>query len=267
MQPIEIVGESVDGDGDGVANEMTIGDQTALAVYLAAQPRPTSSIELAALGLIDPLPQQEVLSITRGAVKFVTVGCATCHVPILKIEDPIFSEPSQNANYRDVTFPAGQDPIVMGVDPAFPVTFNLTEDQPDNIVRDDEGNVAYRLGSLRKDSAGRGIVELFGDLKQHNMGTALAEGIDEAGTGAATFMTENLWGVGSTAPYMHDGRATTITEAILEHGGEALASRTAFMNLPVQSRKDLAAFLQNLVIFKMDEIPPPEPLRLTTDKK
>ena len=31
-------------------------------------------------------------------------------------------------------------------------------------------------------------------------------------------MTENLWGVGSTAPYMHDGRATTLAEAILEHG-------------------------------------------------
>ena len=40
MQAVEFVGEDIDGDFDGVANEMTIGDQTALAVYLAAQPRP-----------------------------------------------------------------------------------------------------------------------------------------------------------------------------------------------------------------------------------
>ncbi|HSE41387.1 MAG TPA: di-heme oxidoredictase family protein, partial [Acidobacteriota bacterium] len=139
-----------------------------------------------------------------------------------------------------------------------------TQDQPDNIIRDSGGNVVYRLGSLRTDSAGKGIVELFGDLKRHNMGSGLAEGIDEAGTGASNFMTENLWGVGSTAPYMHDGRATTLTEAILEHGGEAAASRTAFVNLSSGSQKDLIAFLQNLVLFKMGEIPPPEPLHLTT---
>jgi len=42
-----------------------------------------------------------------------------------------------------------------------------------------------------------------------------------------TFMTENLWGVGSTAPYMHDGRASTLTEAIHWHGGEAEPSRNA----------------------------------------
>ena len=261
MQPVEIVGDGVDGDGDGVADEMTIGDQTAMAVYLAAQPRPTSSIELAALGLIDPLPSEQVQSIVRGAVKFAQVGCATCHVPILRIDNPVFSEPSQNANYRDNPFPAGQDPVSRGVDPLFPVTFNLTEDQPDNIIRDGGGNIVYRLGSLRKDGA-KGIVELFGDLKRHNMGSGLAEGIDEAGTGAGTFMTENLWGVGSTAPYMHDGRATTITEAILEHGGEGASSRAAFIALSIQSQKDLSEFLTSLVIFKMDEIPPPEPLTL-----
>lgn len=45
------------------------------------------------------------------------------------------------------------------------------------------------------------------------------------------FLTEAPWGVGSTAPYLHDGRATTLTEAILEHGGAAAASRSAFLRL------------------------------------
>lgn len=89
-------------DRDASHNEL--GDQTSLAVYLASLPRPTSKIELAALGLIDPLPADELQSIARGAVKFVSAGCANCHVPILKIDNPVFTEPSQNASYRDATF-------------------------------------------------------------------------------------------------------------------------------------------------------------------
>jgi CxxC motif-containing protein (DUF1111 family) len=104
-----------------------------------------------------------------------------------------------------------------------------------------------------KDNSGKTLVELFGDLKRHDMGSGLAEGIDEAGTGASTFMTENLWGCGSTGPYMHDGRATTITEAILEHGGEAKVSKDNFVSLSTQSKKDLCEFLESLVLFKMEE--------------
>jgi CxxC motif-containing protein (DUF1111 family) len=252
MQAVEIVG-TVDGDADGVRGEMTIGDQTALAVYLSAQPRPTTKIELNELGLLDPpLTNDEKRQIDRGKTAFTSVGCAVCHVPQLKINRPIFSEPSQNANYRDATFPAGQDPIAEGVDPAFPVTFDLTADQPDNQIPGPNGTIIH-LGSLKKDSAGRGIVDLFGDLKRHDIGAGLAETIDEVGTGASVFLTENLWGVGSTAPYMHDGRDTTLTEAILEHGGEASGSRSSFLALSTSSKADLIAFLENLVLFKVPE--------------
>jgi CxxC motif-containing protein (DUF1111 family) len=84
------------------------------------------------------------------------------------------------------------------------------------------------------------------------MGPGLAETIDEVGTGAAMFLTENLWGVGSTAPYLHDGRATTLTEAILEHGGEAGGSRASFAALSTADQRDLLAFLNNLVLFKQE---------------
>jgi hypothetical protein len=256
MQAVELVGDNVDGDGDSVANEMTIGDQTVLAVYLAAQPRPTTKLELAAIGVIDPLPDSEVQAIQRGSTKFAQIGCANCHIPQLKIDNPIFSEPSSNPHYRDLIFPAGQNPIARHVDPAFPVSFDLTEDQPDNIITDENGNIIYRLGSLQKDSDGKGIVELYGDLKRHSLGPGIAERIDEAGTGASVFLTENLWGVGSSEPYMHDGRATTLTEAILEHGGEGASSRNAFLQLANADQKDLIAFLNNLILFKMGEIEP-----------
>ena len=110
----------MDGDFDGVVDEMRIGDQTALAVYLAAQPRPTSLLELDSLNLIEPLTVDATSAIVRGRQVFGEIGCDTCHRPSLTIDRPIFSEPSQSAFYRDRVFPAGQDPVSRGVDPRVP---------------------------------------------------------------------------------------------------------------------------------------------------
>ena len=197
-------------------------------------------------------------------------------MPSLTLDDPIFSEPSQNAAYRDgAAFPAGQSPVAAGLDPAHPIRFDLTRDQPDNIIRDRGGNIRARLGSFtRRDEKGRVPIELFGDLKRHVMGPGLAESVNEiAGDDVTpipidprnrhtpdTFMTENLWGVGSTAPYMHDGRATTLAEAILAHAvsdtdeaSEARASRAAYRALREGDKQALIAFLNNLVLFKIEE--------------
>jgi len=258
MQAVEIIGANVDGDHDDVRDEMSVGDQTALAIYLAAQPRPTTKKELNTLGLLEtPLTPAEVQSIERGRRRFHEVGCTSCHVPSLTLDNAIYSEPSQSAAYRDAAFPAGQNPVALGVDPQFAVRFDLTQDQPDNRMHDDNGNITYRLGSLRTDAQGHAIVDLFGDLKRHSMGFGLREAIDEVGTGSQSFLTENLWGVGSTAPYMHDGRATTLAEAILEHGGEAQSSASFFRAAldanrasPSDTRApDLIAALENLVLF------------------
>jgi len=267
MQAVEFVGDDVDGDGDGVVNELTVGDITALTVYLAAQPRPTTKTELASLKLIDPLSSSEVAAIKAGASVFSGVGCASCHAPQLLLNDPIFTEPSRSPQYRDATFPAGQDPVARGVDPRAPITIDLTRDQPDNRILDAKGNVVFALGSFARDAQGRAIIGVLGDLKRHNMGAQLAEAIDEVGTGESTFLTRNLWGVGSTAPYLHDGRASTLTEAILEHGGEASASRSAFMARPLADKEALIAFLNNQVLFKLVDnqvvVPPPSSVHLS----
>lgn len=249
MQAVEIVGDDVDGDYDGVVNELTVGDQTALAVYLAAQPRPVSLLELDELGLIEPLSAAAETSILQGGRNFTQIGCAACHTPQMALQDPIFYEPSQNSFYRDTLFPAGQDPVALGVDPARPIQLDLTQDQHDNQVT--MGDSVYHLGALSRAADGGATVVLYGDLKRHAMGPALAEPIDDEGIPAAIFLTENLWGVGSTAPYLHDGRATTLTEAILAHGGEAEQSRVAFADLAPSDQTDLIAFLNNLVLFKL----------------
>ncbi|MDH3594088.1 MAG: hypothetical protein OEM93_04480 [Rhodospirillales bacterium] len=253
MQAVEIAGDGVDGDFDGVADEMTVGDMTAMAIYVAAQPRPTTRQELASFGIIPPLTAEENAAIARGGRVFAQVGCADCHRPALKIDVPVFAEPSGNENFRDAVFPAGQDPVARGVDPEFPVAFDLTQDHPDNHIEDEFGNLVFNLGTFRTDNRGRAVVELYGDLKRHDMGPGLAESIDEVGTGASVWLTKELWGVGSTAPYLHDGRATTLTEAILEHGGEAAGSRDAFERLPLGDQAALIAFLDNLVLFKAEE--------------
>jgi cytochrome c peroxidase len=261
VQGVEMSGENVDGDGDGVVNELVVGDISSLAVYMAAQARPTTKLEVNSLGLLTPaLTNTEITQINRGRTGFGNVGCASCHSPSLTLNGRTFSEPSQNANFRDATFPAGQDPVQRGLSPANPVRFDITRDQPDNRVTipNTGGDL---LGGFRRSGNGA-VVPLFGDLKRHRMGFDLAESIDEEGTGADSFMTENLWGVGSTGPYLHDGRATTLTEAILYHTGTAEtdnngrqqpnASRQAFLNLPQADQAALIAFLNNLILFRTD---------------
>jgi hypothetical protein len=268
MNPVETAGDDVDGDFDGVVNEFLIEDVTALTIYQAGQPRPTTELELNALRIrlsvlgsagagvagelgLPRLGIAESISILRGSRSFEEIGCTVCHRPALVLADPVFSEPSQNPSYREGTFPAGQNPIARGVDPARPIQFDLTRDLPDNVIR--VGTfVIDRLGSFER-IRGQAIVELFGDLKRHDMGPGLAENIDAAGTGASVFLTENLWGVGSTSPYLHDGRATSLSEAIREHGGEAQASRDRFLLLTAREQRDLVRFLKNLVLFKAPE--------------
>ena len=242
QQAVEIVGHDIDGDGDGVINEVSVGDMTALTVYVASQPRPTTKIELEKLGKIPPLSKKEILSIWRGRDLFKTVGCAQCHTPQMKLASSIFSEPSQSPYYRDKVFPAGQDPVNEGLDPKYPIQLDLTKD------------VINGFSNFQKDKDGMTKVELYSDLKRHDLGKENAESIDEAGTGTSVWITKPLWGVGSTVPYMHDGRATSISQAVESHGGEARGSRAAYKGLSNEERKDIDAFLNNLRIWKPVDI-------------
>jgi cytochrome c peroxidase len=273
MQGVEMAGADSDGDGDGVVNEFTVGDITALAVYLAGQPRPSTRVELSALlasGTLSaanasilsdflgtPVDAAESAAIGRGQTLFNTAGgavsCNTCHRSSLTVTNPNFQEPPAAANRRDATFPSGANPVTFGLDPANPVRFNITTDHIDNPFVLANGQ---NLGDFTRNQAGGAVINLFGDLKRHDMGAGLAESIDEGGFGTPNapqvWMTENLWGAGSTAPYLHDGRATTLLSAILEHGGEATASRNAVQAMTAAQRSDLMAFLNNLVLFKIN---------------
>lgn len=91
------------------------------------------------------------------------------------------------------------------------------------------------------------------DLLLHDMGKDLADKRAEFSAKGSEWRTTPLWGLGFSnrlakgkAKFLHDGRARSIEEAILWHGGEAANSATNFKNLTAQQRKDLLAFLDSL---------------------
>ncbi|MFT3773221.1 MAG: di-heme oxidoredictase family protein [Minicystis sp.] len=109
------------------------------------------------------------------------------------------------------------------------------------------GEVVLSLFKDGEQPRGSNLADVFSDLKRHAMGPALADPHDnEQGVPRDVFLTRPLWGLAETAPYLHDGRAATIPEAILAHGGEAQKARDAFAALGPDDQADLHVFLLSL---------------------
>lgn len=92
----------------------------------------------------------------------------------------------------------------------------------------------------------RGGIPAFTDLLLHDMGEELADGIVQGYGLAYEYRTQPLWGVAASAPYLHDGRADTLDEAIRAHGGESASSRDAYVAMSDAERADVIAFLESL---------------------
>lgn len=95
-------------------------------------------------------------------------------------------------------------------------------------------------------------VTLYSDLLLHDMGDALADGRPDGTADGREWRTTPLWGLrlmrqflAGRAFLMHDGRATSVEEAILLHGGEARAAREAFAALSAGERAALLDFVES----------------------
>ena len=93
----------------------------------------------------------------------------------------------------------------------------------------------------------------YTDLLLHDMGPDLDDGYTEGSALRSEWRTVPLWGLGLAADsqggqvfFLHDGRATTLRDAIGFHGGEAAASRSAFDQLSPEAQEQLIAFLESL---------------------
>ena len=101
------------------------------------------------------------------------------------------------------------------------------------------------------------VENVFTDLKRHDLGPDFDERDwqdgDDPSTRITKHMTEPLWGVGSTAPYGHDGRSINLREVILRHGGQARRSRNAFASASPRKQRQVLDFLGTLVLFPPDD--------------
>ena len=92
----------------------------------------------------------------------------------------------------------------------------------------------------------------YTDLLLHDMGPELADDRPDFAASGSEWRTPPLWGIGLIEVVngerflMHDGRARTLEEAILWHGGEATGAREAFRTAPADVRADLLGFLESL---------------------
>ncbi len=223
-----------DHDGDGVSRELTIGDITAVTVYQAA---------LAVPGRVLPADPHRRRQVERGEMLFNHLGCTDCHIPALYLNNRYFVEPNPFN-------PAG----TLNSGPSFRIDLTREGEKP----------------RLERSGNQGAVVRAYTDLKRHNLcddeirvlcNEHLAQGRqDQDGRpGAEFFITRKLWDAGSSAPYGHRGNFTTLTEAILAHGGEARDSREDFVRLPAMDKQSVIRFLRSLQV-----LPPGAPRNLIT---
>lgn len=163
--------------------------------------------------VIAPSDSNGALLWADGRARFTSLGCASCHVPAMALGSTRFVLPSRGGG-AGVTVDLARE----GAEP------RLTASAVDGKMR----------------------APLFSDLKRHDLGPALAEPRADRGVEGRLFLTRPLWGVARSGPYLHDGRAPTLEDAVLAHGGEAQAARDAFAALDDAQRGSLRTFLISL---------------------
>ncbi len=112
----------------------------------------------------------------------------------------------------------------------------------------------------------RGPLPLYSDLLLHDMGEALADGLVQGLATGSEFRTQPLWGLSAVGPYLHDGRAETVADAILAHGGEGQRSRDAYAALDDAEQSSVVEFLMTLggrSQFTTGLVPPNTPIPAT----
>ena len=96
------------------------------------------------------------------------------------------------------------------------------------------------------------LIWAYSDFLLHDMGDGLADGQSVGEASGREWRTPPLWGTGSairatgSAFFLHDGRARTLNEAILWHGGEAASARNSFAMMSRDDRDALITFLESL---------------------
>jgi hypothetical protein len=244
IQSVERFGLDLDADGDGLVNEMTRADITAVSLYQAAIQVP---------GRVIPRDPEVEAAVLLGERLFEKIGCAGCHVPELplsrngwKFQEPGPYNPPTNSRSGDLPT------VTMDLnDPSLP--------QPRLYPDKDRPDLIY--------------VPAYTDFRLHDItdpnDASAAEPLDQNETvwspkfhkGNRHFLTKRLWGSANEPPYYHHGQFTTMRTAVLAHHGEALAVRRRFEQLVPDEQDAVIEFLKTLQIL------PPGTNSLIVDEK
>ncbi|HZR17776.1 MAG TPA: di-heme oxidoredictase family protein [Verrucomicrobiae bacterium] len=229
IQSTERFGKDTDPDGDGVMNEMTRADMTAVCLYQATLPVP---------GRVIPNDREIEAAVLRGESRFESIGCAQCHIPNLPLDNKgwVFIEP--NPYNPPGNLQPGQAP---------PIGVDLTDDWlPGAQLKPDRNGIVW--------------VPAYTDLKLHNIcdgptdpSTEALDMNQPAGSagffaGNQRFLTKKLWGAANEPPFFHHGKFTTLRQSVLAHSGEAMASRQAFQQLAKYDQDSIIEFLKTLQV-------------------
>ena len=198
-----------DFDLDGIEDEFTIGQLSALVLFQATLPAPIQTFS--------NVPAEKEKE-QKGKAIFEGIGCAGCHIPWLPLNNNTFSEPNQ---------------------------FN----RPGAITPKDIGKtIDIKLDTGIDDKL---LVRAYTDFKRHVICDDVTthfcnERLKQDNVETNEFLTAKLWDLNTSAPYGHRGDLTTVSAAILAHGGEANASREDFMRLDEDEKKSVISFLFTL---------------------
>lgn len=219
LDPPPAANASADPDGDNVANEAPQAVVDFLEFYLLNYFKPAHA------------EQNEVTA--HGREVFQRVGCASCHIVNLQID--------RDRRVADVE--TVYDPASGIFNSLFATAIPLFES-----IGDASGYPAIKQPAWKPFL----VQDILTDFQRHDLGPGFHER-DYDGTMRKEFMTLPLWGVGSTAPYGHDGRSMTLHDVILRHGGEAQEARDAYATLSALDRRDMLDFLHSLILFPPDD--------------
>ena len=190
-------------------------------------------LEFYLLNYFKPGTGEQTQSVRHGRRVFEQVGCVSCHVPDMTIQ--------RDRRVADVE---------TVFDPRRGVFNRLFATAIPLFAAIDDGT---GLPPLKPPRLQPFVVrDIFTDFKRHDLGPEFHER-NYDGTVQREFMTEPLWGVGTSAPYGHDGRSINLREVILRHGGEATAQRKSFARLPHALQDRLLDFLGSLILFPPDD--------------
>lgn len=228
IQSAERFGIDQDPDGDNFVNELTRADVTAVSLFQAAMAVPGRLIPS------DPTVRD---AIWNGEQLFRSIGCASCHLPQLPLEDSgwIYTEPNPynpNNNLQVGTVPT----VEMDLSSTQLPQPRLT---PNNGIVSVPAYTDFRLHDITSGPDDPNVEKL-------NMHAAA--GSADFTDGNQRFMTKKLWGAANEPPYFHHGLFTTLREATLAHSGEALGERQAFESLPEYDKNSVIEFLKSLQI-------------------